>query len=278
MEIIAVLSILAFVQALAEFLPISSSGHLVLVGHLPWIGENIRRVGEGLSLFINVMLHLATLIAVVIYLRRDIAYLVKGAWSSIINREMNSPDLRTVMYIIIASVPAAVIGVLFNHQIEIFFSSPKLVAEMLVVNGLILLSTRYIKIGNRFIGETGIWRALLIGLCQALAIVPGISRSGLTIAGGFFSGLEPVEAAKFSFLMAIPVIAGAGLLEGIEAAKVGLPEGFLAPLVLAMAVATLLALVALRLLMHFVRKIRIDVFGYYTIAVGIAGIVYYLFQ
>lgn len=275
MELIVVLFILACVQALAEFLPISSSGHLVLVEHLPWIGENMRAVGEGLSLFVNVMLHVATLIAVVIYLRRDIAYLAKGAWSSMVNREMNSPDLRTVMYIVIASLPAGVIGVLFHHQIESFFSSPKLVAEMLVVNGLILLSTRHIKIGHRFIGEAGTWRALIIGLCQALAIVPGISRSGLTIAGGFFAGLDPVEAAKFSFLMAIPVIAGAGLLEGVKAAKLGMPDGFLVPLVCAMAAATLLALAALHLLMHFVRKIRIDVFGYYTIAVGIAGLLYF---
>ncbi len=275
MEIFAVLFILASVQALAEFLPVSSSGHLVLVEHLPWIEENMRAIGEGLLLFINVMLHVATLIAVVIYLRRDIVYLAKGAWSSIVHREMSSPDLRTVMYIIIASVPAGVIGVLFNHQIESFFSSPKLVAEMLIANGLVLLSTRYVKIGQRFIAEAGIVRVIIIGLCQAIAIVPGISRSGLTITGGFFMGLEPVEAAKFSFLMAIPVIAGAGLLEGIKIAKGGLPDGLLVPLVLAMTVATLLALAALHLLMHFVRKIQIDVFGYYTIGVGIAGLVYF---
>ncbi len=275
MEMIVVLFILACVQALAEFLPVSSSGHLVLVEHLPWIGERMRAIGEGLSLFINVMLHVATLIAVVVYLRRDIAYLAKGAWMSIVQREMNSPDMRTIAYIIIASVPAGTIGVLFHHQIESLFSSPKLVAIMLVVNGLVLLSTKHINIRHRFIGEAGVGRALIIGICQALAIVPGISRSGLTIAGGFFVGLEPVEAAKFSFLMAIPVIAGAGLLEGMKAAKAGLPDGFLLPLVLAMAVATILALAALHLLMHFVRKIRIDVFGYYTIAVGTAGLVYF---
>lgn len=275
MEIIAVLFVLACVQALAEFLPISSSGHLVLVEHLPWIEENVRSIGENLSLFINVMLHVATLFAVIIYLRRDIAYLAKGAWESIANRERNSPDIRTIGYIFVASLPAGILGVLFHHQIESFFSSPKFVAEMLVVNGLILLSTKYIKIGHRFIGEAGIWRALIIGLCQALAIVPGISRSGLTIAGGFFAGLDPVEAAKFSFLMAVPVIAGAGLLEGVKAVKVGLPDGFIVPLVLSMLLATLLALAALHLLMYFVRKIRIDVFGYYTIAVGIAGMVYF---
>ncbi len=275
MEMIAVLFILACVQALAEFLPVSSSGHLVLVEHLPWIGENMRAIGEGLSLFVNVMLHVATLIAVVVYVRRDIAYLAKGAWVSIVHREMSSPDMRTIAYIIIASVPAGVIGVLFHHQIESLFSSPKLVAIMLVVNGLVLLSTKYIKIRHRFIGEAGVGRALIIGICQALAIVPGISRSGLTIAGGFFMGLEPVEAAKFSFFMAIPVIAGAGVFEGMKAAKAGLPDGFLVSLVLAMAVATILALAALHLLMHFVRKIRIDVFGYYTIAVGITGLVYF---
>ncbi len=276
MEAIIVLFVLACVQALAEFLPISSSGHLVLVEHLPWIGAYMCDFGEGLSLFINVMLHCATLVAVIIYLRRDIAYIVKGAWASLIERDMHSPDMRTIYYIIIASIPAGIVGVLFHHSIEAMFSSPRLVAGMLILNGCILLATKYINIGSIFIGEMGIRRAVIVGICQMLAIVPGISRSGLTIAGGFFSGLEPVEAAKFSFLMAIPVIAGAGLLEGVKVVRMGLPDGFLLPLVLSMVFATLLALAALHLLMHFVRNIRLNVFGYYTIAVGIGAMLYFM--
>ncbi|MCX7679605.1 MAG: undecaprenyl-diphosphate phosphatase [Spirochaetes bacterium] len=275
MEILLALFILACVQALAEFLPISSSGHLVLIEHLPWMSAQKKFIGQELSLFTNVMLHVATLIAVLIYLRRDIAYIAIGVFKSIKQRNINTPDVRTVVYVFVASLPAGFIGILLHHEIESLFSSPTLVSAMLVVNGMLLLATRYIKIRHRFIGELGIWRALFIGVCQAFAIVPGISRSGLTIAGGFLAGLEPIEAAKFSFFMAIPVIAGAGILESVQAAKAGLPGNLLLPLFFAMVFATILALGALSLLVHVVRKIRIDLFGYYTIAVGIAGLVYY---
>lgn len=275
MEIVLILFLLATVQALAEFLPISSSGHLVLINHLPGIAHKMSTIEENLHLFTNVMLHVATLFAVLIYLRKDIAALAKGCCVSIKKRKFQSDELRTVLYIAIASIPAGIIGLMFEHKIELLFSSPKLVACMLVLNGIMLLATKYINIQHRIIKETGLYRAFFIGMCQALAIIPGISRSGITIAGGFFAGIEPTEAAKFSFFMAIPVIFGAGLLEGIHAVKVGISLDIVLPLLIAMVWATALALAALYILIHFVRKIRIDVFGYYTIVVGIIGFVYF---
>ncbi len=273
MNIIIVLFTLAAVQALAEFLPVSSSGHLVIVESVPCFAANIRALGGDLSLFINVMLHLATLLAVVIYLRADIFRLLKGGVVSLRRRDFSGDEARSIGFILVATLPAGVLGVLFHDFIEGLFSSPRNVFIMLVLNGFILLSTKLIKMKDGPIAGVGVWRSLLVGFFQAIAIIPGISRSGLTITGGFLAGLAPVEAAKFSFLMAVPVIAGAGLLEGIKAAKAGLPDGFLAPLAGAMALAVVLAFFSLKILMALVKRIRIDVFGYYTIAAGAAGLV-----
>jgi undecaprenyl-diphosphatase len=273
MNVMVILFVLAVVQALAEFLPVSSSGHLVIIESIPWFRDGLAALGDGLTLFINVMLHLATLVAVLIFLREDIARLLKGAAASARTRDFSTPEARSIGYILAASVPAGVIGVIFHDFFESLFSSPGSVFVLLIVNGIILLSTRMIPVGSRKIEEAGLARSLLVGFFQALAILPGISRSGLTITGGFIAGMEPVEAAKFSFLMALPVIAGAGLLEGIKAVKLGLPEGFLVPLAGAMVLAVVLALFSLKLLMAIVKRIRIDVFGYYTIALGIAGLI-----
>jgi len=273
MNVIIVLFTLAAVQALAEFLPVSSSGHLVIVESIPWFAENIRALGGGLSLFINVMLHLATLAAVVIYLRDDILRLLKGGAASLRTRDFGTDEARSIGHILVASLPAGIIGILFHDYIEGLFSSPRSAFIMLIANGFILLSTKFIKTKSGTIAGAGVWRSLMVGFFQAIAIIPGISRSGLTITGGFLAGLEPVEAAKFSFMMAIPVIAGAGLLEGVKAAKAGLPDGFLAPLAGAMVFAVVLAFFSLKILMALVKRIRIDVFGYYTIAAGAAGLI-----
>ena len=115
-------------------------------------------------------------------------------------------------------------------------------------------------------------RALIIGLFQAIAIIPGISRSGMTITGGFLLGVEPEQSARFSFLMAIPVILGAGLLESVKMLGKGVPSGFALPMAGAVVVAILVALFSLKLLFAMVRRIRIDVFGYYTIIVGAVGL------
>jgi undecaprenyl-diphosphatase len=114
-----------------------------------------------------------------------------------------------------------------------------------------------------------------VGFFQAVAILPGISRSGMTITGGLLSGMEPLQAARFSFLMAIPVIAGAGLMEGMKAAQGSFPAELYLPLAIAMAVTIAVSLVALKVLFYLVKRVRIDLFGYYTIALGVTGLVIY---
>jgi undecaprenyl-diphosphatase len=272
-----ILLLLGIVQGIAEFLPISSSGHLVIMENIPFIKASLESLGDGAILFINVALHVATLAGVVMFLWKDIVALVKGIVLSILEKSPASPAMKTALYILAASLPAGIIGVIFNDFFETVFSTSLCTFICLILNGFILIATKKISIHNRHIDALGLPRSLIVGFFQAFAILPGISRSGMTIAGGLLNGMEPVQAARFSFLMAIPVIAGAGLLEGIKAAQGSFPPELHLPLAIAMAVAIAVSVVALKVLFYLVKRVRIDLFGYYTIAVGITGlIIYYL--
>jgi undecaprenyl-diphosphatase len=269
---------LGIIQGVAEFLPISSSGHLVLFEQMPFFKASLHSIGTNLELFINVSLHVATLIAVIIYYRKDIGELIAGTLRSYSKGSFTSDKPMTVYYILLASIPAGVIGIALNDQIEILFSSFLAVSIMLIVNGFVLFSTKFIKPGNRQLESTGILNSLIIGLFQAFAIIPGISRSGSTISGGMLRGLDPVASARFSFLMSIPVIAGAGLLEGLKALERGLDSSFYIPLGISMMICVIVAYLCLGLLIYIVKKLKMYVFGYYTIAIGLIGILIYMFS
>ena len=272
------LIVLAVFQGVAEFLPISSSGHLVILGDIPYIRNTLEATGDDLNMLINVSFHVATLIAVIIYLRKDIYRIFTGFFSQAFEKNYSGAEFKTGLYVITASIPAGVLGLMFHEYFEILFNSPVLVFIFLIINGIILITANKIPSKGRKIEEAGFARSLIIGFCQAFAMIPGISRAGMTIAGGIVNGLEPVEAARFSFLMAIPVIAGAGLLEGIKTTGKSYPPESIAAIGIGMVVAILVALVAIKVLFWVVKKVRLDVFGYYTIAVGISGLaVKYLF-
>lgn len=269
-----VLLILGLVQGIAEFLPISSSGHLVILEQIRCFKEALEGFGSEPEIFINVSLHIASLCAILIFLRNDLRDILTGLFSGIVKRDFMRRECKIVIYIMAAAVPAGIAGVLFHDFFERLFSSALTVFFMLIFNGLVLISTNFIPINNRKIEEIGIARSIVIGLCQAIAIIPGISRSGSTITGGMLVGLPPEESARFSFLIAIPVIAGAGLLELLKIAGKRFPFEILLPVIIAMLITLVVSLAALRILFAAVRRIRIDVFGYYTILLGLAGVVY----
>mgnify|MGYP000967486687 CR=1 FL=1 len=266
---------LAIVQGIAEFLPISSSGHLVLMQQTAYFQGYIASLGADAELFLSVMLHLATLIAVIIFLWHDIISLLVGACAGVKEKKYSRNEIKTIGYIIVASFPAGIAGIAFHDFFEGFFTSAVPVFFLLIINGFILLSTKIIAPGGRKIEETGVIRSIVVGCAQACAILPGISRSGTTITAGMLCGIAPVESARFSFLMAIPVIAGAA---AIELAKIGIhafPVDIIAPLIVSMVIALCVALASLKLLFVLVKQIRIDVFGYYTIALGLAGLLFH---
>ncbi len=270
------LTLLGVVQGIAEFLPISSSGHLVIIENLPLVHDSLKVISAETGLFIAVMLHLATLLAVCAFMWKDIWYIVKGTALALWTRNLSRHELRATLYIICATIPAGIIGYAFKDFFEGMFASPLATCFLLILNGTILISTKIIRPGVRKLEETGSYRSIGVGFFQAFAILPGISRSGMTITGGMLAGLRPEEAARFSFLMAIPVIAGSGLLELLKAGRAPLAGELIAPLCIALAVCFVVALASLKLLFYLVKKVRIDIFGYYTIAAGIAGAAYFL--
>lgn len=265
--------ILAAVQAVAEFLPVSSSGHLLILQNTALLGDILNSLTPEAEMLINICLHLATLLAVLIYLRKDVCSILSGFFRNAAAGRFSAPEVLIVRNICIATVPAGLAGVLAGSLFKAVYASLFPVFIFLIINGIILISSKKIPRGSRKLEEMGIIRSVMTGLFQMVAILPGISRSGMTITGGLISGLSPNDAARFSFFMAVPVIAGAGILEIKDAAQGSIPAEILLPLLVSMVAAVLISLASLKLLFALVRQVRIDVFGIYTILAGTAGII-----
>lgn len=268
-HIIVVFCILGIIQGVTEFLPVSSSGHLALLEAIPQVHTIFGTMDEGAKLFVNVALHLASLAAIIIFYCKDIVELITKAIAEITKKRCGK-NLKFACSIMIASIPAAFVGLLFNDYIEASIASPILVSCLLIFNGMTLVASNKLPKKSRKCEEMGILQALLVGIFQAVAILPGISRSGSTIVGGLIVGLSPQEAGKFSFLMAIPVIAGAGLL---ESRKLGAIDEFCIPVLIAMAVTFIAALTSLKLLIAMLKQLHLHYFGYYTIGAGVAALI-----
>src|SRR3984957_10913702 len=201
--------VLGIVQGLTEFLPVSSSAHLILV---PWL----LKWQEDPGLAFDVVLHLGTLLALILFYWRE--------WLEMAMSLFNGDQLRSRLQflLIVASVPGAIIGVLLEKQAETIFRDPRLIAVTLATLGILLWAADAYGSKKRKIGDLTLLDAILIGLSQALAIIPGVSRSGSTITTARVLGIERADAANFSFLMATPIIAGAGLHEAHKAFHSGL--------------------------------------------------------
>jgi len=251
--------LLAVVQGLTEFLPISSSGHLVIVQ------EIFEQAGHPLPqrLTVDVVLHLGTLLSILVFFRRRIAALF-------------FQDRRVIGLLLAGSVPAGAAGLLLKEQFEAAFDSPLLVGCMLLGTGALLLWARRQPPGIASCRELGYVRAVVIGLFQALAILPGISRSGSTITAGIVVGLRRDEAAVFSFLLAIPAIAGAGLVDFLHYSKSSGDSTPVLVLLVGAAVSFLVGLLALWLLIRWLRRGRLHLFAGWVILLGTAVIAWQL--
>jgi undecaprenyl-diphosphatase len=265
--------VLGIVQGLTEFLPVSSSGHLIIVpALLGWTDPFIN------SLEFSVMLHIGTLVALLIFFRSDWLRLVPAGLAALRDRSFrDDPDRRLAWLIAAATVPAIVAGVLFNDIIENNVRQVGLVALMLVVGGAILWLAEHNGARTRAITDLTLPAALGIGAAQAIALVPGISRSGISIAAGLFAGLDRESAARFSFLMATPVTA---LAAAYEARKLLTGETGIAvaaiPLIVGMVASLVAGLVAIRVLLRFLRSHPTDVFVAYRVLLAAVVIVAWL--
>jgi len=255
--------VLAIIQGLTEFLPVSSSGHLALA---PWLFG-----WEDPGLAFDIALHLGTLVAVVIYFFKDWVQIVAQGFGFQLgdNAELKQQP-RLLWILMLATIPAGAAGVVFGKQAESSWRSPYLIASMMILVAIVMIFAE--RFSRRAKNLTGVSTAdaLAIGTAQALALVPGTSRSGITIATGLFRNLNREAAARFSFLLSTPVIAGAALKGGWDLHKHGaLGAGMGVPFVVGIAVSGLVGALVIGLLLNYLRRHGLWVFIYYRIVFGI---------
>jgi undecaprenyl-diphosphatase len=257
--------VMGIVQGLTEFLPISSSGHLIVVpALLGWDDPFLD------SLTFSVMLHLGTLGALLIYFWQDWVRLVPAGLAALRDRSLaRDPDRRLAWLLVATMIPAIVVGILFNDFIEDNVRTAGVVAVLLLVGAAILWIADHVGATDRRIGDLTFGHALAIGAAQAAALFPGVSRSGISISAGRLIGLDRPSAAKFSFLMATPIIAGAGAWETLKIIRGGSDVPIeLGPLVAGMAAALVSGLLAIHFLLRWLTSHRLDVFVWYRIVLA----------
>lgn len=247
--------ILAVIQGFTEFLPISSSGHLALAEHL----LNFNPAGVALE----VVLHAGTLFTILIYYRKRITEMIAKSFKGDI------PTLLYISMIALASIPAILLYIFAGDKIESFSENPQLVSIFLCITGIVMLSTLLIK--NNSNTKVGAWHAILIGIAQAFALFPGISRSGSTIVTARHLKIPADKAAEFSFFMAIPALAGAVILKIPEILKTDLGCSAFS-LTAGMITSCLVGLAAIGILMRLIHKGHFWYFGVYCLTIGIAAL------
>lgn len=257
--------VLGFIQAVTEFLPVSSSGHLVLAPEL---------LGEGpSSLTFDVGLHLGTLVAVIGYFWRDWMAIAIATAADVRATRLDvrrwSPYGRLGLLLALGTVPAVIVGLLFEDWIDENARDPLVVGVMLIVGGILLgMADRWGAQVGRLLDMTA-GRSLLIGAAQAVALIPGVSRSGATITAGRALGFDRLSAARFSFLLSAPVILGAGILQIARAATGGEAAEW-GPMLTGALVSAVVGALVIRALLSFLQRATLAVFVWYRIALGVA--------
>ncbi|MBM3239792.1 undecaprenyl-diphosphate phosphatase [Candidatus Poribacteria bacterium] len=263
---ILIVFVLGLLQGLTEFLPVSSSGHLVLMQHFMGMKEP--------QLFLDIMVHVGTLGAICLVYYRIIWKIMKGCVRMLGDRKFyRSPfqmfsknaELQFVWFIILGNIPAGLVGVLLKDSIESAFASPVIVACMLIVTGLFLQLSRVAKKNPNPRQALNSWDAIRIGIAQAVAIMPGISRSGSTISVGLATGVSPQTAAQYSFLLSVPAILGASALELKDIHEVSLAP---ISIIIGTLTAFIVGYIALRGLLATLNRGRFVVFSYYCFGLG----------
>ena len=275
---------IGLLQGATELFPVSSLGHAVLLPSL--LHWSFKQSDPSFVPFL-VLLHLGTAGALLFIYRTEWVAIIRGFFAAAFRGQIKTEPERLAMLLLVGTIPAGTIGVFLEHQLKVLFATPKLAAAFLVVNGFLMLGAELLRrraerraaIAGRprleqeqrfgAAEQIGFRAAALVGACQALALIPGISRSGVTIGGGLLAGLRHQEAARFSFLLATPIITAAGLIEVPLLFSGGVPVGeYAAGAVLAAGAAYLSA----RFLLRYFRSGRLDPYGWYCIGAGVVGL------
>jgi undecaprenyl-diphosphatase len=256
--------ILGLVQGASEFVPISSSGHLVLV---PWL---LGWPQPGLVF--DTMVHWGTLVAVLAYFWRDLIALASAWGRSLASRNLGEPEARIAWLIIVGTVPAALMGYVGEDFFESLFAAPAWAAGLLLVTGLILALSEWLGKRWKEPHQLAFLDSVLIGIAQGCAIAPGISRSGATMAAGLFRGLKREAAARYSFLLATPIIFGAGLLQLLDLFEMENATAHLPPLILGFLAAAFSGYLCIRFLLSYLQQGKLYVFAIYCWLAGGASL------
>ena len=257
--------VLGIVQGITEFLPISSSAHLILIPWMfGWQGTLID------SLNFDVALHAGTLLAIAAFFWRDWLDLLGKFFSGFRDGSWKTGEGRLVWFIVLATVPAGVLGLKFEHAVEESFRNPLLIAGALAVISIVMWAADRYSARTASIGSMSLGHAIFIGFAQALALVPGVSRSGITIIAGLMTGYTRESAARFSFLLSTPVIAGAAVL---KLAKLHLAPGELLPFALGTAFSAIVGYLSIKFLLAYLNKHSLNLFVGYRLALAGAVVV-----
>jgi undecaprenyl-diphosphatase len=262
--------VLGITQGLTEFAPVSSSGHLILV---PWLFDWPILTNPSLNKTFDVALHVGTFVGAVIYFRKDISRYVRALFSSMSRGSIRHTDERLAWYLVMGTIPGVVVGALFESVIEDKLGQPWLIAVMLTVFAIVLYLVDRRARQTKHLRDVHLSSALAIGFAQAVALQPGVSRSGVTITAARATGMTREAAARFSFLLALPIIGGAGALKSVDVIKDGLPPGMGAPFVWGMVSAAVSGYLVIWGLLAYLRTRDFLPFVLYRIAVSIVVLV-----
>jgi len=261
--------ILGIIQGLTEFLPVSSSAHLVLFPY--WLSWNIPATD---AFIFNVLVQLGTLLAVIIYFWHDLLGIIKSMVSGVIHQQLfKDPDARLGWLVVLATIPAGIAGLFLKDTVEAAFSSPVATALLLLLTALMLILSEKVSKSIRRSPTPGPKDAIIIGLFQALSIFPGVSRSGSTITGGLLRGMDRSAAARFSFLMSIPIMSAAGVVALLDMATIPNLLTFLPVMTAGFIAAVVVGLLSIKWLMAYIRSHSFMVFAIYCFLVSIFTLV-----
>jgi undecaprenyl-diphosphatase len=256
--------VLGLTQGLTEFAPVSSSGHLIIV---PWLFHWTVVNDQALNKTFDVALHIGTLVGAVIYFRRDLWTYIKAWFASITDRSISTNDQRFAWALVIGTIPGAILGALFEEPITTKLGQPWLIATMLAIFGVVLWYVDKVMRSDRDFASIGPRTGLYLGIAQGLALQPGVSRSGITITAARLLGIDRENAARASFLLAIPIIAGAGLLKGVDLAQHGF-QGYATQFFWGFVASAVSGFVVIWGLLKYLRRHSFAVFMWYRLAVA----------
>lgn len=270
--------LMGIVQGLSEFLPISSSAHLVFTSNFYKVIKNIPIVqSSNEEIFFDIMVHLGTLTAVLIFFRKDVLNILKAMWHALKTKNWDDKEAKLGLFIMAGTIITVMLALPINEIAEKLVYTPSIVGILLFITGFTLLYSEYkSKKLEEKKEEVSLKTSILIGLAQGLAALPGFSRSGWTIATGLFCGLDRVTAARYSFLLSIPIILGASMVYPLI--KIDIHEAIQynwSAIIAGTVVSAIVGYLCIKYFMKFISRFSLAIFGYYCIITGIATAVFF---